>query len=331
MSRTNRHRSQTERRSRIDRLRPLAALLAVGLTAPAFADPYFPTHKAGPGPNGSWVLGDGQVITPAGKQVSLGIRVRAKAVALNPDPKSHTAAVLTLGASEAVEVFDTLTGAVLQNYVPFGDSSGSYGGIAYSADGKYLMFSQDSSNIAIARVLPTGLFDAAHVSVPPNNSFIKCFPNSPLGDYGRSCGTFYSTNTSYPGGVAFSSDGKSAYALLNQNDTFTKIDLTASPPTQGAQIRVGNAPHSVVLLKDNVAYVSNEGGVEATKSDFQIYSAGTPIVADTSQRLGDHRQRFRGQSRRRCKSKRPSHAEGIGLHPTGMAMFGPWLAGLQRL
>ena len=73
------------------------------------------------------------------------------------------------------------------------------------------------------------LEDDAQVSVPPNNSFITCFPNSPIGDYGRPCGTFYTPSTSYPGGVAFSKDGKSAYALLNQNDTLTKIDLTATP------------------------------------------------------------------------------------------------------
>jgi hypothetical protein len=97
---------------------------------------------------------------------------------------------------------------VLQNYLPFGDSSGSYSGISYSADGKYLVFSQDSSNIAVAHVLPNGLLtDYAHVAVPPDNTFIKCFPSSPMGDYGRSCGTFYSTWTSYPGGLALTDDG----------------------------------------------------------------------------------------------------------------------------
>src|SRR4029077_21130794 len=130
----------------------------------------------------------------AGMQVDLGTRVRAKAIALNPNVRTHTAAVLTLGASEAVEVFDTDTGVVLQNYTVLGrDSSGSYSGIAYSADGKYLVFSPDSSNVAVAKVSAEGLLeDDAQVSVPPNNSFITCFPNSPIGDYGRSCGTFYS-------------------------------------------------------------------------------------------------------------------------------------------
>ena len=196
-------------------MRPLAGLLAAGLSLPGLAaaqSKEFPTYFTGPQPNGSWVVSDGQIITPAGVQVSLGNQVRAKAIALNPNTKTHTAAVLTLGAAEAVEVFDTNTGVVLQNYITFGtDSSGSYSGIAYSADGKHLVFSQDSSNVTVANVSEEGLLeDDAQISVPPNNSYITCFKNSPPGSYGVPCGTFYSPSTSYPGGLALSTDGKSA-------------------------------------------------------------------------------------------------------------------------
>lgn len=186
------------------RLSPLAALVAAaGLSLPGLAGAQslaYPTYVTGPQPDGSWVVGDGQVLTPAGTQVDLGIRVRAKAIALNPNRHSHTAAVLTMGASQAVEVFDTNTGVVLQNYIALGhDSSGSYSGIAYSADGKHLVFSQDSSNVTIANVSEEGLLeDNAQVSVPPNNSFISCFPNSAVGPYARPCGMFYSPSTSYP-------------------------------------------------------------------------------------------------------------------------------------
>ncbi len=186
-------------------------LLAAGLSLPGVAvaqeTQYFPTYVTGPQPNGTWVVSNGQIINPAGMQVDLGIRVRAKAIALNPNLGTHTAAVLTLGTSTsdgngAVEVFDTKTGLVMQNYVPFGvDSSGSYSGIAYSADGKHLVFSQDSSNVTVANVTAQGLLeDDAQVSVPPNNSFIACFPNSPPGSYDIPCGTFYTPSTSYPGG-----------------------------------------------------------------------------------------------------------------------------------
>lgn len=309
------------RNSRRKRLRPLAGLLAAGLTFPGLAaaqSKEYPTYFTGPQPNGTWVVSNGQIVNPAGMQVDLGIRVRAKAIALNPNVKNHTAAVLTLGASEAVEVFDTDTGVVLQNYIALGrDSSGSYSGIAYSADGKHLVFSQDSSNVTIADVTPEGLLeDNAQIFVPPNNSFITCFPNSPIGDYGRPCGTFYSTGTSYPGGVALSRDGSSAYALLNQNDTLTKIDLNAK--TQGTQIRVGNAPHSILIgANGTTAYVSNEGGRAATESDFQIYSAGTEIVADSV--LGNS---ITGTvSVVDLPSMTVTGSISTGLHPTGMAFF----------
>jgi len=305
-------------------MRPLAGVLATGLCLPGLAagqSKEFPKYVAGPQKNGSWVVGDGQIITPAGTQVNLGIQVRAKAIALNPSVKTHTAAVLTLGASEAVEVFDTNTGVVLQNYSPFGrDSSGSYSGITYSADGKYLVFSQDSSNVAIAKVNQQGLLeDGSQVSVPPNNSFIACFPNSPIGDYGRACGTFYNPGTSYPGGVAVSKDGKSAYALLNQNDTLTKIDLTANPPTQGEEIRVGNAPHSILIARDGTtAYVSNEGGRAATEADFQIFSAGTEIVSDPVVGAA-----ITGTvSVVDLPTMTVKASISTGLHPTGMAFYG---------
>ncbi len=315
-------RSRSRNKSRNNHLRPLAGLLAAGLGSTALATaqsvPY-PTYVTGPQPNGSWVVGDGQVITPAGVQIDLGIRVRAKAIALNPNLRTHTAAVLTLGASQAVEVFDTNTGAVLQNYSAFGsDSSGSYSGITYSADGKHLLFSQDSSNIAIASVNDQGLLkDEAQVRVPPDSSFITCFPNSPIGPYARPCATFYSPWTSYPGGIALSNDGKSAYALLNQNNTLTKIDLTAKQAV--GQIRVGNAPHSIVITSDGAtAYISNEGGREATEKDFQIYSAGTEIVADPVVGAA-----ITGTlSVVDLASMKVTGAISTGLHPTGMAFYG---------
>src|SRR5271166_4231110 len=320
---------EQKKKSKIKRLSPLASLLAAGLGSAALAvaqsNPY-PTYVAGPDPagwpNGSWVVSSGQVITPAGTQVDLGNNVRAKAIALNP--KNFTAAVLTLGAAEAVEVFDTNTGAVLQIYTALGkDPHGSYNGIAYTPDGKYLVFSQDSSNVGVAKVTSNGLLqDYAQVKVPPDASMITCFPNSPAASYGNPCGSFYSPSTSYPGGVAISNDGQSAYALLNQNNTLTQINLAATPPTQGTQIRVGNAPHSIVLNSlGNTAYVSNEGGRVATESDFQIWSAGTEIVADPVVGAA-----ITGTvSVVDLPSMTVTETISTGMHPTGMALFGQYL------
>jgi len=329
MSRKIQARNKSRNRSRINRLAPLGGVLAAGLSLSGLAaaqSKEYPTYFAGPQPNGSWVVSSGQVINPAGTQVNLGIRVRAKAVAVNPNAKTHTAAVLTMGTSTsdgngAVEVFNTTTGVVIQNYSPLGglDPSGSYSGIAYSADGKHLVFSQDSSNVTIANVNAQGLLsDDAQISVPPNNSFITCFPNSPPAAYANPCGSFYSSYTSYPGGVALSRDGSSAYALLNQNDTLAQIDLTATPPVQGQQIRVGNAPHSIVINHTGTtAYVSIEGGRAATEADFQINSAGTEIVADPVVGAA-----ITGTvSVVDLASMTVTANVATGLHPTGMAFF----------
>ena len=167
---------------RINLLRPLAGMLVAGLSFAGLAAAQsvpFPTYEVGANQNGSqgpnypstlpkpWVVSNGQIITPAGTQVYLGITTRAKAIALNPTG-NHTAAVLQLGAPQAVTIFNTQTGAVLQTYAPFGTKNGSSTGIVYTSDGKYLLFSQDSSYVAIASVDPTTglLSDYAHVCVP---------------------------------------------------------------------------------------------------------------------------------------------------------------------
>ncbi len=296
---------------------PLFGLLALGLAAPvAHADPSvpFPTYSVGPQADGSWVVSTGQIITPAGIQVDLGSPVRAKAVALNPITASHTAAVLQMASPAPVQVFNTLTGAIVQSYVPFGDHSGSYGGITYSPDGQFLFFSQDSSNLAIAKVGQNGqLSDYAHVSLPATNAYIDCNVAPPVDS---SCGHLYS-NGAIPGGIAVSQDGRLALVLLNQNNTLGFVDLTQSPPVFTKQIRVGNAPNSIVL-SGNYAFVSNEGGRVATPKDFTNVSAGTPIVADKASGAS-----ITGTvSVVDITNRQLVNTINVGLHPTGLAVYG---------
>jgi len=311
------------------RLNPLAGLVALGVASSAIAagsEP-FPTFVPGPQKNSSYIVASGQVLTPAGKQINLG-EARAKSVALHPT--LPLAAVLTISnwsgnpAPSTVQVFNTITGAVVQTYTPPASASGSFLGITFSPDGTKLMFSQDeeptytTSYIAVADVDKVGhLTNYAEVSVPPTNKFITCFPNSPLGNYAAPCGVFYTAYSSNPSGVAFSENGRSAYAILNANNTLAQIDLTSK--TEGTQIRVGNAPHSI-LIDGHTAYISNEGGRVAKESDFTIYSDGTEIVAD----------QVNGSSTTGTVSVVDLDTfkvvktieEGIGLHPTGMAQYG---------
>ncbi|HKD05859.1 MAG TPA: hypothetical protein VKB79_08150 [Bryobacteraceae bacterium] len=356
------------KRSGTARLYLPVGLLATGLIVPALLGQSvpFPIYQAGAnqnqthGPNNPstlpnpWVLGNGQILTPTGTQVNLGIRTRAKAVALNPNTNTHTAAVLQMGAGQAVTIFNTQTGAVVQTFsTPYPsssgaaktDSSGSNLGITYTADGLHLLFSQDSSHVTIASVDPaSGMITSTggskpfptYVSVPMDvnsNGYlttVNCFYNSPPGTTGSSaipCGQTVSSvsngsPTAYPMGVTISPDGKTAYAVLDNNNTLTKIDLTAATPTQGAEVRVGNVPHSVVISPDgNTAYVSNEAGRIATVADFQGYSNGTPVVAQFptgSTSTGTI-------SVVDLASFTVTGSISTGLHPTGMAFWGKYL------
>jgi len=357
-------RSTSRNDSRTNLRRLLAGLLATGLSVTALAQSVpFPTYTVGPQTNGTFVASDGTILTPFGSVVNLGIRVRAKAIALNPTGNG-TAAVLTMGTSPsngngAVEVFNAQTGAVLQSYSFNGkDSSGSANGIAYTPDGKYLIFSQDSSHVTVASVSSTTglLSDYAQVSVPVAGSTLSVagvgstnqlnaansgcvssqtvtFPVSgqvlpgPVGTTGSlalPCGWTYSVGTSYPTGIAIAppasgqTASNAAYAVLDVNNSLAKIDLTGTP-SKAAEIRVGNLPNSVIISPDGkTAYVSNEGGRIATEKDFQLYSDGTAVVA----------QKPTGAvadgtiSVVDMSSFTVTGSITVGHHPTGMAFWG---------
>jgi len=129
--------------SRFNRLLALAGLFAASVGAPALLAQSVPFPTYHPGLNTSattgptytdplfnpWVVSDGTIITPAGTQVYLGIQTRAKALALNPNTSTNTAAVLQMGAPQAVTIFNTQTGAVLQTYSYAGNKNGSTTGI----------------------------------------------------------------------------------------------------------------------------------------------------------------------------------------------------------
>src|SRR5579863_1114496 len=342
-------------RSRINWLRPLTVLAVVAaLSALALGQSQeFPTYQVGMNQNGSqgpnypstlpdpWVVSNGQIITPAGTPVYLSTTTRAKAVALNPNTSTHTAAVLQMGAPQAVTVFNTQTGAVLQTYSPATTKSGSSVGITYTANGSYLLFSQDGgygpAYVAMASVDPTTglLSNYAEIGVALDiNSggyltTVTCFPNSPPGTTGSieiPCGQTVSVvsdgaYTAYPMGIAISPDGKTAYVVLDNNDTLTKIDLTASKPVEGSEIRVGNVPHSVIISPDGkTAYVSNEAGRIATADDFMEYSNGTPVVAEYP--TGSLAKGTVSVVNIESGAFAVTGEIKVGHHPTGMALWG---------
>ena len=285
----------------------VSALLA--LPALAADDP---NRTVGPQSDGSIVASNDQTLTPAGRIVDLGSPVRAKAVALNPNTASKSAAVLLMGSAQPVILFNTATGQVLQRFIPTtangtdftSDKAGSFTGIAYSADGSRLFFSQDDNHVVIANVNPrTGLV---------TNGQSVLLPEPPAD--GRA---YFNAKAINPGGIAVSEDGRRAYVVLNAANTLGVIDLTAPQARLIAQIPVGNAPNSVVI-RGNRAYVSNEGGRPATSKDFTNLSDGTPIVVDRKDAFA-----ITGTvSVVDLAAGKEVETIKVGLHPAGMTVHG---------
>jgi len=280
----------------------LAASVTLTLAGPALAlAPDASTRVVGPQSDGSYVVSDNQRITPAGKLIDLGSPVRAKAVAINPDARTTTGAVMLMGASEPIIVFNTVTGQVLQRYTPPTDTSGSFTGIAYSADGSRLVFSQDNNFVAVAQVDAEGkLTPAAAIKIPALNN-----PN------------MHHPGIANPGGLAVVG-GSIGLVAINASNTLGILDLNSG--NLKSEVAVGNAPNHVVV-KGHFAYVSNEGGRPATASDFTNLSDGTPIVVDTVNAFATTGTVSVVDI---AKGSRVKDIE-VGLHPAGMAISGSML------
>ncbi|MCL2449997.1 MAG: hypothetical protein FWD17_13705, partial [Polyangiaceae bacterium] len=281
-----------------------------GLSAPG---PVFPSwfqseRTVGPQADGSIVVSDNQTLTPAGQVIVLGAPVRTKAVAVNP--KNKTAAALLMGASEAVVVFNTATGAIVQNFSS-PSSRGSYNGITYSADGTKLFFSQDDNHFVTANVdLATGALTLASSLALPSVSAVN--PNPPY--------AYFNGSSINPGTIALSPDGARAYVVLNAANTLGVIDLATA--TLEAQVPVGNAPNSVVISADgHYAYVSNEGGRVAKSGEYTNASDGAAIVADPDDAFA-----VTGTvSAIDLTTNTVAATIDVGLHPVGVTLSGSHL------
>ena len=274
-----------------------------------------PSRTVGPQQDGSIVASTNQTLTPAGTIVELGAPVRAKAIAVNPNQKTSSAAVLLMGSPQPLIIFNTATGRVLQRFIPSDvtavsekdRSAGSFNGITYSADGLKLLFSQDDNYVVIANVnQKTGLLgneQRVHLPEPPAD--------------GR---PYHNAKSINPGGIAFSSDSKRVYVALNAANTLGVIDLATSPARLIGQIPVDNVPNSVIV-HGNYAYVSNEGGRPAVSGDFTNFSDGTPIVVDRR----DAYTLTGTVSVVDLAAGKQVRSIPVGLHPAGMTIRGATL------
>ena len=294
------------------RKHPLAGLFMLAIAAPALSHAQTAaTRTVGPQKNGSIVASDNQLLTPAGTVVQLGSPVRAKAIAINPNKKTETAAVLLMGAAQPIIVFNTKTGAVVQRYVPVSASftnntAGSFTGLKYTPDGSKLLFSQDNTN-NVGNFVQVANVDPFKGTLTPQGAV--SLPQPPANP------NLYDPTSANAGGIAVA-DGSIGLVALNANNTLGIINLAND--TLSSQIAVGNAPNHVVV-KGNFAYVSNEGGRVATSSDFTNQSDGTNIVADPV----DAYATTGTVSVVNIKTGQLVKTIDVGLHPVGLTISGP--------
>ena len=192
-------------------------------------------------------------------------------------------------------VFNLKTGAIVQKTAlntggtpnDPNDSTVAADGPLFSPDGTtlwvpqseyVLRFSVDPTTGAATQTDAIPLCGEGDTALDLGSTF--CSGNVAAGEFGENStdAAQVANGAELPSGMALSPDGSKLYVALNGANMLGVIDTATKQLVN--QIPVGNAPRQVVLADNGtVAYVSNEGGRPANKTDFTNLSDGTPIVS----------------------------------------------------
>jgi len=209
--------------------------------------------------------------TPVGTQVT-SASASVPSHRAEPHPHNHTGG-LTLGAWSGRSV-EPAAAWYLQDYLTR-DRIRRQSAALRIRGRQVLMFSQTAAT-SPSPGRDQGLLTDTQVSVP--RTFLhRGFPNSPIATTTVAAARSITPSTSYRRRRVLQ-DGKSALRLLNQNNTLTKIDLNQPKPIK-SEIRVGNAPHSI-LINGAARRLHQQRGGRARRSRLPDLPRRTPIVAD---------------------------------------------------
>lgn len=212
------------------------------------------TATVGSGEDGSAILPQSQILTPAGRQIALP-GMRPQALALSPDGRL----LATSGQTHELLILDAATGNTLQRVplpapksadadaTPGAVSSHllqpdtkaqlSYTGLIFSPDGTRLYLSDVNGSIKVFAV-------ENHV-VRGLDSWVLPPAKAPRRE------------AEIPAGLALSPDGTRLYVAGNLSNTLLELDATSGRVLR--RVAVGVAPYDVVVNGDKV-WVSNWGG-----------------------------------------------------------------------
>ena len=210
---------------------------------------FSPRATVGARDDGSAVLPQSQILTPAGRQISLP-GMRPQALALSPDGRW----LVTSGQTHELLVLDAASGAVLQrvplpgepsapgpvsDHILEPDSKGqlSYTGLIFSPDGKRIYLSNVNGSIKVFAVENNMVRGLASFALPEAKAPRR--------------------KEEIPAGLALSADASRLYVAGNLSNSLLELDATNGRVLR--TIAVGVAPYDVVV-KGSVALVSNWGG-----------------------------------------------------------------------
>ncbi len=233
----------------------LAAVLVGGGTAVAAQR----RLAAGPRGNGTALTSYGWMVTPAGRQVTLG----DKPFGTTKSPDGKTILVSNDGQyKQSLMVLDAATGTLRQT-ISYTSPEALFIGVAYSPDGKHVYASAGGNNkLRRYDVKPDGtLAETGSIALPTTN---------PAG----------AKVNHFPAGIAVSGDGTTVWTANSLSDSVSMLDLaTGSVRTFPA----GSNPYAVALSPDGRdLYVSNWG-----EASLSVLDAKTGALRSTIA-VGEH-------------------------------------------
>ncbi len=243
-------RAPRQLRSWLNQHRRFAFLLGVLLLGPVV--PLVQYVTPGPQHDGSTRLINNWVVTPAGRQATVGdLPLNA---ALSPDGQ-HLLVANGGAGIQSLQVVDTSTTQLVQT-IPYTVPNSVFVGVAYSPDGHQAYASGGGHNVVHTyNVLPSGRVNAT-------------------GDIVLGTGS----ENPFPTGLSVSPDGGMLYVANNISNTVALIDTRLR--TVGTRVPVGHYPYTTLASHDGTrVYVSNwgDGTISVIDTRSQTVAATIPV------------------------------------------------------
>src|SRR5262245_49199933 len=254
-------------------------LLAAVVLLPVAISAFVAVSLVGRQSNGSVLLPNGQVITPAGAQIE--INDRPLGIAVSPDGMQAAVATASNFAARALHIIDLATGTVVQT-ISIGNS---FVGIAYSPDGNTLYVGGGADND------------------------VKIFARDGSGQWSQS--PHIPIASSAPSGLSLSPAGDKVYVALNRSNALGVIDVATHAVSQ---VPTGSFPYSTITTPDGgKVYVSNWGGRLPQAGDAT--DGANPVVVDPATGIANNGTISVYDTATATIAKTIT----VGLHPSAMA------------